>query len=206
MGKGANLRDSYFSCCLYLSAHQGWGWLRSPPACRRPAGPHRQPLPEEAHVGDPVVDLGQHVLQVLGRYPEETETPPAASAPPLMTSDLWAVSTCGWAGKHHPSEPCSPDSEPGSEPEVTEGRPFLSQASRHRGRQPLHGSPEPLQPRSQSPVPPRAGSSQDSQPNAQGLGASSGKRAKTRLSQAPALATRPGPSLTEAPCLPRQPA
>lgn len=106
-----------------------------------------------------------------------------------MTSDLWAVSTCGWAGKHHHSGPCSPDGEPGSEPEVTKGRSFLSQASRHRGRQPLHGSPEPLQPRSQSPVPPWAGSSQDSQPTARGLGASSGRRARTRLSQAPALAT-----------------
>lgn len=28
--------------------------------------PYRQTLSEEAHVGDPVVDLGQHVLQVLG--------------------------------------------------------------------------------------------------------------------------------------------
>lgn len=30
---------------------------------------HRQALPQEPHVGHTVVDLGQHVLQVLGRDP-----------------------------------------------------------------------------------------------------------------------------------------
>lgn len=30
---------------------------------------HREPLPQEPHVGHTVVDLGQHVLQILGRDP-----------------------------------------------------------------------------------------------------------------------------------------
>lgn len=37
----------------------------APPA-DEPQSPYCQPLSEEAHVGDPIVDLGQHVLQVLG--------------------------------------------------------------------------------------------------------------------------------------------
>lgn len=72
-----------------------------------PKGPraHRQPLPQEPHVGDAVVDLGQHVLQVLGRDPGRAKRENAFRSSGTKASAVRGEDGCAALGAHQGWDP-----------------------------------------------------------------------------------------------------